>query len=188
MLNKDVGKRELAVLAVIVALAREGEGRFDRYRDAVKLSKLLFLISHGIVDESGRVVGLRSVPRLDLDFVVYLFGVTSSDIYESIAVLEKCGLLRPISGSSGSYEVGIDLESVLNKLKEIDRELGDVAEKIIRRYSGMESSELTGLVNDLIGLVSPEVKAMFYGVSIRKLLTAVKEMRRLEEEGRVVDV
>ncbi len=189
-LSKGVIKKEDLVVLALLAMLSEGTERkyFDRARDGVKLSKLLFLAAYGEFDESGRVVGLRREPRVSIDFVVYLFGVTTSTIYDSIERLKRANLIEVLPNDRARYVVHPSLEHVMNALKEVDPELHEVLSILYENYANIENHELTALVNNLIGVNSPEAKAIFFGVSVRKLIQLAHNLRELEQEGKVVDV
>jgi hypothetical protein len=184
-----IGKEDLVVLALLAMLSEGKERRyFDRMKNGAKLSKLLFLVAYGEFDQRGKVVGLRPEPRIDMDFVVYLSGVATSTLHDSIERLKRVGLLEIPLNDRARYVIYTSLEDVMSVLKERDPELYTVLNAIHESYADMEGRELANLVNNLIGINSPETKAIFFGVSIRKLLHLTNVLRQLEQEGKVVDV
>ena len=60
---------ELVVLYVI-AKCFKGKINLDNPDEVAKLNCLLFLISHAELDDKGNIIGLRTSPRLNYDFVV----------------------------------------------------------------------------------------------------------------------
>ena len=184
-----IGKEDLAVLALLAMLSEGKERRyFDRMRNGIKLSKLLFLVAYGEFDHRGKVVGLRPEPRIDMDFVVYLSGVATSTLHDSIERLKRVGLVEIPLNDRARYVIYASLEGVMSVLRDRDPELYTVLNAIHESYADMEGRELANLVNNLIGINSPETKAIFFGVSIRKLLHLTNVLRQLEQEGKVVDI
>jgi len=54
-------------------------------------------------------------------------------------------------------------------------------------YAGMELRELEGLVNGLLGLTDPAIKAVFYGADVSKLAEALRRAGELLERGELVN-
>jgi len=51
----------------------------------------------------------------------------------------------------------------------------------------MESRELEGFVNSLLGLTDPAIKAIFYGADVAKLVETLKRAGELLERGELVN-
>ena len=82
--------------------------------DIIKLFKLLFLTLYVVVYNDCKILGVLDRPRLSLRFKVYLFGVSSSDIYDILESLVVRGLLR--LEDVNTYVLNFDSEVLLNML------------------------------------------------------------------------
>ena len=119
----ELSKEDLVTLALMLALSyRRGDvWVFEGHKHNVKLMKLLFLVAHGVFDEDGRIVDLRPEPRLNMDFVVYLSGVATSQVYD---VQMKLQLDKIVARDDFAYSVftlpgDITLDTVLSELEKI---------------------------------------------------------------------
>ena len=178
----ELSREELAVLALTAGVA--GESRvFSRKQDMRRLSKLAFLAAYGDKGDDGSI-RLRDKPRLRLRFHVYLYGVTSRDIYDVIRSLEEKGVIERVDVDV--YRINVSAEEVLEAVKRY----GDLHDGVMLAlsYKDMTGDELEGFVNGMLGLGGPALKAMVYGIDVQKLLEARKAVREMEEKGLIVDV
>jgi len=179
---------EELVIAAFIARISSYEGGVFRRGDMRKLFKLLFLATHGVFDERGRIVGVAARPRLKLKFKVYLFGVASAGIYGIIGELVEKGILRLEDVDTYVLNANADelYKAALDELRERNLELAEVVE-VVSAYAGMELHELESFVNGLLGLTDPAVKATFYNADVAKLAEVLERAGKLLERGELVN-
>jgi len=184
---QELGLEELAIVALLARISSYEDGVFRR-SNMYKLFKLLFIVTHGAFDEHGRIVGIVSKPRLSFRFRVYLFGVASLDVYRVVERLTERGFLR--LEDVDTYVLNIDAgelyRDAVDELRKRNPELARIVEAV-SIYAGMESRELEGFVNSLLGLTDPAIKAVFYGVDVAKLVETLKRAGELLERGELVN-